>query len=104
MIQEWTQEQYRSDANKGIHLVDIYGTHCGPCKMLAFVLEQVERDYPDFSIIKINSDEAKELATELGVRAVPTLLLLEDGEIVKRQTGSMGVEELLNWIGDYIYD
>lgn len=97
------QEQFQDATAEGFVLVDIYGTYCGPCKALDKVLEQMEVDYPFLNIVKINSDENRELARKLKVMAVPTLLFMKDGELKHRQTGLMSADEIMAIASEYLY-
>ena len=65
-------------------LVDFYANWCGPCKMLAPVLEKVEST---IKVIKVDTDEFEDLAREYGVMSIPTLVLLENGKETKRNIG-----------------
>lgn len=103
MIKEINQNSFKEGIKEGFHIVDVYGTYCGPCKMLASILEQVDKKYSFLSILKLNSDENKELASEFNIKAVPTILLFEDGELVKRQTGSLSESQFMDFIADYLY-
>ncbi len=76
-------------------LVDFYAEWCGPCKMLAPVLESVESKV---KVIKVNTDEFDELSREYGVMSIPTLVLLEDGKEVKRNIGFIDKESLENFL------
>ena len=76
-------------------LVDFYAEWCGPCKMLAPVLESVESKV---KVIKVNTDEFDELSREYGVMSIPTLVLLEDGKEVKRNVGLLSKNELEKFI------
>lgn len=104
MLRDVSYEELKNLCQEGIHLVDVYGEHCVPCRMLAAALEQVEQKYPFFSFLKINSSLHPEIIKEYAVRGVPTLLLIEDGTLLKRQTGSMNETRLTEWIGDHLYD
>ena len=70
---------------------------CGPCKMLAKTLEQIETDVP---IEVIDIDVNPELATEFGIRGVPTLVMMEDNVATKRIVGSKTIQELEAFIHD----
>ena len=78
-------------------LVDFYTTWCGPCRMLAPVLEQVE----SVDVIKVDVEEERELGLQYKINVVPTLVLLKNKEEVSRKQGYMDLEELNNWINQY---
>lgn len=72
-------------------LVDFYANWCGPCKMLAPVLEEVESD---LKVIKVDTDEFDELSQEYGVMTIPTLILFDKGKEIKRNIGFINKEDL----------
>ena len=73
---------------EGIAVVDFFATWCGPCKMLAFVLNDVEKALGDkVTILKLDFDKNKELVDQYEVKGYPTLILLKDGQEVKRMQG-----------------
>ena len=89
------QEVLRSDAPV---IVDFWASWCGPCRMLAPILDQVASERPDVKIAKINVDEQMELAQKYGVMTIPTLLVIKNGEIANKHIGALsksGVLELL---------
>ena len=78
-------------------LVDFYTTWCGPCRMLAPVLEAVEGT----DVIKVDVEEERELGLQYGINVVPTLVLLKDKKEVSRKQGYMDLDELNNWINQF---
>lgn len=77
-------------SQKGKVLVDFYATWCGPCKMIAPSLEELSAE--GYQILKVDVDESPELASEFQVMSVPTLLVFEDGKLVKNEKGYMPKE------------
>ena len=77
--------------SKGIHLVDFYAEWCGPCKMLAPVLETLE----DIDIIKVNTDEFPLIAREYGVMSIPTLVYIKNGEVKLKEIGFRTKDEII---------
>lgn len=76
-------------------LVDFWATWCGPCRMLAPVLEEVAEERQDITVCKVDVDEERELALEYGISSIPTLLVFKNGEVVKKSIGVISKEEML---------
>ncbi len=87
MIKEITQQEYDSMDHSGPMLVEFYSKTCGPCKMLAFVLKDIDKNMPDFPIYQIDFDVNMELKERLGVKGFPTMLFFKSGEEVERMEG-----------------
>lgn len=68
-------------------LVDFWATWCGPCQMMAPVIQEIETEHPDILVGKINVDEEADLAMQYKVASIPTLVLFKDGEIVSKTIG-----------------
>lgn len=76
-------------------IVDFWATWCGPCKMLAPVLEQVAEEYEGkIKVCKVNVDEEQDLAMEFQIMSIPTLLFFKSGEIAKTSVGFVSKSEL----------
>ena len=80
-------------------IVDFWATWCGPCQMLAPILEELETERPDLSICKVNVDEEMELAVQFKVVSIPTVLLFKDGEKVAQAIGYQSKENLCKELG-----
>lgn len=88
MLREVTEEEFRQLSGEGLVLADFYSTTCGPCKMLAFVLADVEKTCGDkVNILKLDFDKCRDLVEEYKVAGYPTLILMKDGKEVKRLSG-----------------
>ena len=79
-------------------LVDFYADWCGPCKMISPVIEAIAKENTDVKFVKINVDEAQELAMNYNIMSIPTLLVIKDGKEVNRTVGLVDKSELLNII------
>ena len=80
-------------------LVDFYADWCGPCKMVAPILHELEKEYPELIIAKINVDELTDLAVSYGIQSIPTLLVMEKGEIVNKAIGFRSKEQIIELLG-----
>lgn len=88
MLKEVMSAEFEALANEGVVLVDFFSTTCGPCKMLSFVLNDVEKTLGDqVKILKVNFDENKDLTAKYEVKGYPTIIILKDGVEVKRMQG-----------------
>lgn len=84
-------------------LTDFFATWCQPCKMMHPVLEQVKDILGDrIRIIKVDVDKFNTTASQYGVRAVPTLILFRNGEILWRQSGALSKADLLTVIDPFL--
>ena len=87
MIQEINTEAFDALETSGPMLVEFYSKTCGPCKMLAFVLRDIDKLIPNVKIYTIDFDENQELKERLGVKGFPTMLFMTDKTEVSRLTG-----------------
>lgn len=97
MVKYLKDEVFNDEIKEGLVLVDFYADWCGPCRMLAPVIEDVANELPNVKIIKINVDEREDVARTYGVMSIPTVILFENGEIKKKQVGFMPKEVLMRW-------
>jgi len=78
-------------------LVDFWAEWCGPCKMIAPILEEIAQEYDGrIKIGKVNIDDQQSLATQHGIRAIPTLLLFKDGQVADQIVGLRSKRDLKN--------
>ena len=71
-------------------IVDFWATSCGPCRMLSPILDEVEEEMADqISVVKVNVDDADEVAAQYRIMSIPTLLFFKNGELVDKTVGAM---------------
>ena len=83
--------------SKGKVLVDFYAEWCGPCKAMKPTLEKFEES-SDIPLVKVNVDEEPSIAQEYGIRSIPCLVCVDDGNEVKRKIGMVGLDQLLELV------
>ena len=77
-------------------LVDFWASWCGPCKMIAPIVEEIAAERPDITVGKVNVDEEMDLARRFGIASIPTILVFKNGELSKTSIGYCSKEELLS--------
>ena len=80
-------------------LVDYWAEWCGPCKMIAPILDEVSATYKDkLQIAKMNVDENRDIPAKFGIRGIPTLMLFKDGQLAATKVGAMSKAQLTAFI------
>lgn len=100
-ITELNSENFSDFKSKGLVLVDIFTNWCGPCKMIAPIIDQISNEYHDkLSVGKMDADQNRDVVMELEIRNIPALLLYKDGHEVDRLVGSLTKEKIVQLIKD----
>ena len=79
-------------------LLDFFATWCGPCKMIAPILDEIAAEREDIKVCKVNVDEEPELAARYHVVSIPTLFVIKDGEIVNQSLGAKPKAQILEMV------
>lgn len=82
-----------------MEILDFWAEWCGPCQMMKPTMEEFEKTHPEVKVTAVNIDEEEELAEKYGVSSIPCLVLLKDGEEVKRTVGVMPLKKLEKFAG-----
>ena len=77
-------------------LVDFWASWCGPCRMVAPILEEIANERSDVKVCKINVDEEPELASRYNVMSIPTLLVVKEGQVVNQAVGARPKSQILS--------
>ena len=83
-------------------LVDFWAEWCGPCKMIAPILEEIATEEQGLSIAKVNVDESPDLARRYGIMSIPALILFQNGEPAKTMVGAKPKSALLEELGEFL--
>ncbi|RMG85616.1 MAG: thioredoxin [Bacteroidetes bacterium] len=90
MAVEFTDANFQKEVleNEGVTLVDFWAPWCGPCRQIAPIVEELAEEYEGkVKVGKVNVDDNSEISFKYGIRSIPTLLILKNGEVVAKQVG-----------------
>ena len=94
-----TKENFASvQASEKTVLLDFYADWCGPCRMVAPLVEEIARENPQFLVAKINVDEDPALAMQFGIVSIPTLIVMKNGEVVQQVAGARPKAQILSML------
>ena len=84
-------------------LVDYWAEWCGPCKMIAPILDEVSKDYDGrLQIAKMNVDENRDVPAKFGIRGIPTLMLFKDGQLAATKVGALSKAQLTSFLDTHL--
>lgn len=83
------------DSDKTV-LLDFWASWCGPCRMVAPVVEEIAKEHPDIKVGKVNVDEQPELARQFNIMSIPTLVVMKNGKIVNQAVGARPKQQILD--------
>ena len=86
---------------KGLVVIDLWASWCGPCRMLAPVIDEVAEEMPDVKFCKINVDEEPELTKMFKVTSIPTVALVKDNTLVDISVGFVPKDKLVKFISEH---
>ena len=97
MVKELNEKEFEDSVRKssGVVVVDFFATWCGPCRMLAPIMEEISKEY---TVYKIDVDECENLAMEFGIMSIPCVVAFKDGKEYNRALGLRPKDEIINII------
>lgn len=97
------ENEFQEIVKKGVTLVDFFATWCGPCKIMANILEEVANDLEGrANVIKVDVDEEENLSRSYGILSIPTLLVFKDGELQEKHVGVWQKDECVSAVEKYL--
>ncbi|MDD5091769.1 MAG: thioredoxin [Candidatus Wallbacteria bacterium] len=105
MATHFTDQNFKKDVleHKGVALVDFFAEWCGPCRMMAPIIDELATQYSGKAVIgKVNVDDAPATAGTYGVRSIPTIILFKDGEAMETKVGAVSKKDLDDMIKRYL--
>lgn len=95
MLKTLNIQNFDSQINSGTTLVDFYADWCGPCKMIAPIINEIANERTDITVGKVNVDNDPQIAIKYGVQSIPTLIVFKNGIETSRVVGLRAKEDIL---------
>ncbi len=100
---EATAADFDATVAEGVTMVDFWAPWCGPCRMIAPVVEELAEEFDGKAkIVKVNTDEEQDIAVKYGVRSIPTIIFFKDGEQVDTMVGAASKEAFADKINSFL--
>lgn len=97
-MKQVSAQEFDQEINSGTVFVDFFAEWCGPCKMMGPIVEEIEQEVSNIKFIKVNVDEAEEVAARFGIMSIPTFFLFKDGQLVNKIVGGRSKQEMIDFI------
>ncbi|MDI6641441.1 MAG: thioredoxin [Elusimicrobiota bacterium] len=98
-----TEGNFKQEVSKGVVVVDFWAEWCGPCRIIAPVIEEISKEFASkIKVCKVNVDEAQKLASEYSVMAIPTLIIFKDGKVVDRLVGVQSKKTIVTKLNELL--
>lgn len=98
MLKKLGSNNFENEINTNTTIVDFYADWCGPCKMIAPIVEEIANERTDITVGKVNVDTDAEIAIKYGVSSIPTLIVFKDGKETARVVGYRQKSDILAMI------
>ncbi len=100
MVKVVNESNFEAEVVKAseVVLVDFYADWCGPCKMVAPILEEIDQENADIKVCKVDVDASQALAQQYGISSIPTLIVFKNGELVVKNVGALPKDRILSLV------
>ncbi len=101
MAKELTDSNFQDTAlaNEGLTIIDFWAPWCGPCRMISPIIEELAKDYEGKILVgKVDVDQNPQISVKYGIRSIPTILFLKNGQVIDKQIGATSKQALVNKI------
>jgi len=100
---ELNNNNFDETTKEGVSLIDFWAPWCGPCRMLSPVIDELAAEFDGKAkVCKVNSDEEQDLAVKFGVRSIPTILFMKDGEVVDTMIGAASKQAFADKLNSFL--
>lgn len=97
------EKEFNEVITKGTTLVDFYATWCGPCRIMAEILEDIADEVGDsVNIVKIDVDQTPDVARKFGIMSIPTLIIFKDGQLIEKHVGIWDKDSCVETLKSYL--
>lgn len=103
MITYATDSDFHELISQGPVMVDFFGKTCGPCKMIARVLENLDDEFPFLNIVKVDVDECPKVSEEYEIYGIPDLYFYKDGQLAARERGAVSEDVIRSHLAEILY-
>ena len=102
MVKETNENNFDNDIKDGYSVVDFWAEWCGPCRMVAPVIEELAGELSKINFLKVNVDDNQSLSDKFGITSIPAVLLYKDGKLVDKIVGALPKVVFKKWLNEKV--